>query len=1108
MVIAFVLTALPTFAAPIKVSGRVQDVHAEPLIGVTIREKGTQNAVITDINGQYTITVSGDKAVLVAEYVGFKSEEAKVHGTLVDFVLHEEVSDLDEVVVTGYSTQKKVSVLGAQSTLKMEHVKAPVANMSSILAGRVSGVVAVQRTGLPGQDDSDIWIRGISTLTDRNTGPLVLVDGIERDFNQLDPEDIESVTVLKDAASTAVYGVRGGNGVIIITTKPGIVSKPKFSFDVYQGITNLTQVPQLVNGLQYMNAVNEAYMNSQGRKYYSDGYIANTMIANGYALNAEQEAYRQSLLDASGNLPRSINKYLYPDINWMKELYHDMGWNRRANMNIRGGAPNASYYISLSYYQERGMTKTDKAQDYSTEINYDRYNFLSNINLKATKTTNIDMGVSGYITAGNYPDQDINTIFTKAMSTNPVIYPITYPQANGDLNPGFSQHQREFDSPWVTMARRGYQTDYRTQVNTNLKITQDLGFWNWSKGLTARALVSFDVRANQSIAYAVDNSTWKPNGAKEVSTGDTWADPMMYVDANGNYAYNQYLVDEEGTYTDAEGKKIIPLYTNDGYINLIELYQGNSSMSVSSSKSVYRTFYFEGALDYKRTFNKRHNVSGLVVFNVRNYRDANSSDLLSTIAHKQESLSGRLTYDYDNRYFFEGNAGYTGSENYAKGHRFGFFPSVAIGWVPSNENWWKPISKVISFAKVRYSDGVVGNDSQGGNRFAYFSGVNQGNGYSNYWGGTGYYISKYGFQAQWSKIRKHDLGIEMKFLGDDLSMVLDLFKERRTNIWVQRLNLPINAGFATTAAANLGVVKNKGFEFSLEWNHQFGKDLFVSLRGNYTWNKDEVIEDCTADPAYPWLATRGHNVLARYGYTAEGLFREIELMPTITVKDEFGVEHVVENPEYRNIKQFGETYPGQLTKPGDIKYKDLNNDGVIDSNDMSAIGHGDIPSAYYGFGGDIRYKNIGLGILFQGTHGADRCLTGDGIYPFRSSSGGGTLYANIEDRWSAENPDNQDVFYPRLAWGEKDPSNVNNYVTSTWWQKDVSFLRLKQFTVSYYFPKAWTRGGIIKGGRFYIMGQNVFTWSPFKLWDPELNTNNGISYPNVRTFSFGVNFNL
>lgn len=421
-------------------------------------------------------------------------------GTLIDFVLKDKVNKLNEITVVGYTTAKKVSVLGAQSSLKMDLVKAPVANMSSILAGRVSGVVAVQRTGVPGQDDSDIWIRGISTLTNRNEGPLILVDGIERSFNNLDPEDIQSVTVLKDAASTAVYGVRGGNGVIIITTKPGVVSKPRFSVDVYQGITQLTKIPSLVDGIEYMNAVNEAYNNTFGKPYYSQQYITNTKVANGLP-TPELTAEQRKALEAD----RSVNRYLYPNVDWMKELYHKSGWNRRINTNIRGGAPNASYYVSLSYYQEKGMTRTDPTQEYSTEITYNRYNFLTNVNLKATKTTNIDVGVSGYFGNGNYPNESLWSIYDKAMNTNPVLFPVQYP--NG-ANPGYSSVQREFDNPWVTLTRRGYQTQYNTQVNSNLKLTQDLGFWKWSKGLTARALVAFDVRARQELHYAIDNSTW------------------------------------------------------------------------------------------------------------------------------------------------------------------------------------------------------------------------------------------------------------------------------------------------------------------------------------------------------------------------------------------------------------------------------------------------------------------------------------------------------------------------------------------------------------------------------------------------------------------------
>ena len=257
-----------------------------------------------------------------------------------------------------------------------------------------------------------------------------------------------------------------------------------------------------------------------------------------------------------------------------------------------------------------------------------------------------------------------------------------------------------------------------------------------------------------------------------------------------------------------------------------------------------------------------------------------------------------------------------------------------------------------------------------------------------------------------------------------------------------------------------------------------------------TQNHDKVIENAQAAPAYPWLDQRGHNVLAQWGYVAEGLYTSEE-----QIKE-------------RNITQFGETYPGELVKPGDIMYKDLNGDGHIDEYDRECISRGDLPEIYYGFGGDLRYKNIGLGVLFQGTAKADRILSGDGILPFQSSAGGGTLYANITDRWSESDPTNTNVFYPRLAWGANDPSNINNYVSSTWWKRDMGFLRLKQFTVSYYFPKSWQRGGFIKGGRFYFMGENVLTWSKFKLWGPELNTSNGISYPNVRTFSLGVNFSF
>lgn len=1027
-------------AEPVRVTGRVTDTTGELMIGVTIQEKGTSNGTITDMNGTYSLQLTTKNPVLLISYIGYQSQEKKVNGSVVDITLQDDVTALDEVQVVGYGTMRKVSVVGAQSTLKMDHIKAPVANMGSILAGRISGLVAVQRTGIPGQDDSDIWIRGISSMTNTNKGPLILVDGIERDFKQLDPEDIESVTVLKDAASTAVYGVRGGNGVIIITTKPGIVSEPKFSVDYYEGFTRLTRVPDLADGYQYMDAVNEAYNNSYGMPYYSDQYIQNTKMANGVIPNTSND--------------RTVNKYLYPNVDWMKELYKDMGRSRRANMNVRGGAPNASYYISLSYYDESGLTRTDPKQPYSTEISYNRYNFLTNISLKATKKTTLDVGVNGWFSSGNYPYLDLKDTFEKAMMINPVLYPVEYPDGR---TPGFSAVQREFDNPYATLTRRGYKTEYKTLINSNLKVTQDLDFWNWSKGLTVHALIAFDVRANQQLKYKVDDSTWKPAGAKN---GDVWKDDDKLFDEEGNLIFQ-------------------------------EEFKGNPTAQFERDKQVYRTFYAEAALNYKRVFGGAHSVSGLVLFNMRDYRDANEEDLMKSLPYKQMSLSARATYSYNDRYFLEGNLGYTGSENFSPGNRFGFFPAFALGWVPSNETFWEPIAPYISFLKLRYSRGMVGSDSLGDTRFGFETVISgSDNKYNNSWNQGGLTITKYGYQARWCTILKQDLGIEVNFLNNDLAFVFDLFKERRDKIFVDRNNLPLYTGLAVKGSGNVGIVENKGFEASFEYNHQFGKNLNVSLRGNFTMNEDKVIENAEAAPNYPWLEKRGTNVLSRFGYIAEGLYSSEE-----EIKE-------------RNITQFGETYPGQLVKPGDIKYKDLNEDGHIDENDKCMIGRGDVPKYYYGFGGDLRYKNIGIGILFQGTAGADRVMEGSGIRPFTSSTGGGTLYANIEDRWSQDNPTNDNVFYPRLAWSSADPSNANNFQTSTWWQKNMSFLRLKQFTVSYYFPKSWTKKGILSGGRFYVMGSNVFTFSKFKLWDPELNTNNGISYPNVTSYTIGVAINL
>lgn len=1015
------------------VTGRVSDEKGELLIGVSVQEKGTSGGTITDMNGQYNLKLTTENPILVISYIGYKTQEVKVgKQRVLDVVLAEEVSALDEVTVVAYGHQRKVSVVGAQSSMKMDEIKMPTANLSSVIAGRLAGVVAVQRTGEPGHDDSDIWIRGISTFTDQDTSPLVLVDGVERSFNNIDPEDIESFTVLKDASATAVYGVRGANGVILIKTKPGKVGKPQFTADYYEGFVTLTKRPDMADAYTYMDAANEAYYNTYGGVLYTPQYIEATKKAHGLLENDN---------------PTMYNEYLYPAVDWMDELFNKWGHNRRANVSVRGGVPNATYYVSLSYYNERGLTRTAKMENYDANMRYDRYNYTANLNLKPTSTTTVDLGFSGYLSSGNYPQQSTSDLFSSAMSINPVYLPLTMP--DGSVS-GISSNG-DYRNPYADLTRRGYTNESRNQLNSNIRVTQDLGFWKWSKGLTASAMLAFDVTNETDLYYTKRESTYYFSGTKDETTG-LWNDDVF--DADGNY-------------------------------NIVRTYEGTDELSYSTSSYNKRSTYFEASLNYDRSFGL-HRVGGLFLYNQKIYRETASS-IVDSLPYKQQGIAARLTYSWNDRYFVELNAGYNGSENFDPDKRFGFFPAIGIGWAISNEDFWAPMSKYVSYLKIRYTDGLVGTDAVTSRRFMYLDQMASTDGYrfgtsNNSVSGWGF--SRYGANVGWSTSRKQDLGIDMKFLKDNLSVTVDLFKEHRKDIFLSRATIPDYSGFIEMPYGNLGIVDNKGIEATLEYTQQLGKKVFLTVRGNFAWNEDEIIEDDEPAATYPWLETRGTNVNGRWGWISEGLF---------TSEDEI----------MNHAKQFGEEYPGQVSQVGDIKYKDLNGDGVIDDYDQCLIGQGDVPKIYYGFGADLQVGNFSIGAIFSGTAKADRCLSGNAIYPFSDTTGISNLYSNITDRWSADDPTNQDVFYPRLHFGSD--ANQNNMKTSTWWQKDVSFLRLKQVTIAYNLPKQLLNRTFLKSARIYLMGSNLLTFTKFKLWDPELNTNNGTSYPNSKTYSIGVN---
>ena len=1016
-----------------KITGRVTDVKGEPLIGVNVTVDGDANGSITNMDGLYEIFVTKKSVVLKFTYIGFKTSEIRTNAStnIYDVALEEQVNELEETVIVGYGTQRKISNIGAQSSMKMEDIKTPSASLTTTLAGRLAGVVAVQRTGEPGKDAADIWIRGISTPN--TSSPLVLVDGVERSFNDIDPEDIESLTTLKDASATAVYGVRGANGVILIKTKPGKVGKPTVSAEYYESFTRFTKMVDLADGITYMNAANEAMRNDGIATKYTEDQIRNTIAGK--------------------------DSYLYPNVDWLKEIFNDWGHNRRVNVNVRGGSEKVAYYASVSYFNETGMTVTDKnINTYDSKMKYSRYNFTTNLNIDVTPTTKVEIGAQGYLGEGNYPAISSADLYNAAMSISPVEYPKMFFVNGQAYVPGTSTNNN-FNNPYSQATRRGYDNLTKNQIYSNLRITQDLDML--TKGLKLTAMYAFDV-------------------------------------------YNEIHVHQdraESTYNFLDTS--VP-YDMDGQPILQRIYEGSNVLSYKQETSGNKKTYLEASLNYDRTFNDDHRVSALFLFNQQSKLLYPKGTLEDAIPYRMMGISGRATYSWKDRYFAEFNIGYNGAENFSPKHRFGTFPAFGVGWVISNEKFWQPLSKTVSFLKIRYTDGKVGNSEVSDRRFMYLDQMKENGDYGYKFGpnGTkwsGYETVNMAVDLIWEESRKQDLGIDIKLFNDDLSIVFDLFKERRENILLKREHsIPSFLGYNTSAPyGNIGIIENKGFDGTIEYNKRINKDWVLALRGNITFNKDKWIQGELPEQKYEWMNQYGRNINGVKGYVAEGLFTQAEIDDMARWESLSDANKAITPKPFAS--QFG------TVKAGDIKYKDLNNDGQIDAYDQTYISRGDVPTTVYGFGFTVGWKDLSVGMMFQGVAGAERVLNGSSINPFNGGGGSGNLYSNIGDRWTEENPD-QNAFYPRLSYGSETTSNINNFQKSTWWVRNMNFLRLKTLQVSYNLPKPWVNKVHLKNAAVYVMGTNLFTLSRFKLWDPELNTDNGASYPNTTSYSVGINF--
>lgn len=990
----------------VNLTGVVRDRAGTFLSNISVTVNGTSRGTVTNAKGEFSLQATRFDSIAFTS-VGYVSQLQPVLDNRVFYVTLEATEgSLNDVVVVGFGRQRKISVVGAQSSINPEELKLPVANINTMLAGRISGVIGVQRSGQPGRNSADIWIRGISTFGGSSSAPLVLVDGVERSINNIDPQDIASFTVLKDAAGTAVYGVRGANGVVLVTTKTGKVGKPRVNLDYSEGLVTFTQVPEMADAKTYLEAANESYTTRGRSPKYTEDYIQRTL---------------------SGEDPE-----VFPNIDWFDALYRDFGHVRRANANVSGGSDFLRYYGSVGYYDETGLLETSSLQSYNSDLRFRRFTVTTNVNMNITKTTKLDIGIRGFFSNNNRPAIETEDIFQSAMTTPPTEFPLEY---TGGFVPG-NNPNGGFRNPWADLTRRGYATEFDNTLNTNLRLTQDLSFW--LKGLTITTMFAFDAENEVDIIRTKREDTWFPDPAQPRNP--------------------------------------------DGSLNLKRTFVGSGNyLSYGRGNRGNRRFYSESSINYDNRFGK-HRVGGLMLFYTDDRMDQFAGNFAASIPERYLGLASRVTYSYDDRYFIEGNLGYNGSELFAPENRYGTFPAFGVGWVPSNEKFFQPVKNVISYLKFRYSDGLTGIGRLTGRRFAYMDLMGENlNGYRfdrNLSNMSGINITDYGAEVVWADSRKQDLGMEIKTFNDRLSIMVDVFKERRTGIFLLRSSLPVYLGLNNLPYGNLGIVENKGFDANLEFNGRVGNVDF-SVRGNITFNKDKIIENDQPEQLYPWMDRTGHNILGRWGYIADGLFQ---------TQDE------IDNSPVPGDRAF--------VMPGDIKYRDLNEDGLINNYDRTKIGRGDVPNTVFGFGFNVAWNRFNLGTLFTGQRGADIMLQGDGIIPFANSAGQSNIFANITDRWQ-EGKGNTNVFYPRLANGESD--NLNNSQGSTWWLKKADFIRLKTVELSYNLPKSVFKNAL-RNATVYIQVINPITFTDFDLWDVEatINAGNGNRYPNIKSFSLGL----
>ncbi|WP_320167792.1 TonB-dependent receptor [Mangrovibacterium marinum] len=1004
----------------IAVAGSVMDTeNGELLPGVSIYVKGsTQIGTTTNADGFFRIEGIPAKSTLVFSFIGYKTQE-KEYGTSdktrEKIGLAADVDQLDEVVVTAMGTQRKVSVTGSIATIKPEELQVPAVSVSNMLQGRVPGIIGITRSGEPGNNFSEFWIRGISTFG-ANQSALVLVDGVEGDLNTLDPDDIESFSILKDASATAVYGVRGANGVVIVTTKRGKAGKLNINLKTNATYSYSPRMPK------YTDAYNYALLSNEAR-----------------VLRGEDPNYTQTELDL---FRYNLDPDLYPNVNWRDVILKDHVMNYASHLSISGGGANARYYMSLGVQTNEALFKQDKSVDQlNTNVNYNRYNFRANIDVDLTKTTKVGLNIGTVVTSQNAPGEGKNNddLWRAQANLPPTMVPVKY--SNGQL-PSFGTNSDEM-SPYVRLNYTGSTATEKYSTRTNLSVKQDLSMI--TPGLSARGLFSLASNGLHSIGM--------------------YKTPALY------YADPRAGRNPDGSLLTVRRVDQVDLRTSQG--------------SASS-----REYYYEVATNYNHVFAEDHRVTGLVHFYRQESKNSDwAAEVLQVIPKRYQALSGRLTYAYRDTYLIEGNLGYTGSENFNKERRYGLFPSISLGWVPSQYAFFKD-SRWVNYLKLRASYGEVGNDRLKV-RFPYLTLVdNVGSGaWQN--GGAISETTTGATNMQWETTHKYNLGIDANLFKDRIEAKIDFFRNKTTGIFQQRANIPGEVGMSDVLPySNIGAMTAWGTDGTLSYSQQVTKDLFMTLRTNFTLARNRV-DYWEETFNYPYQSKSGVPYNVKRGLVALGLF-----------KDE---ADILSSPT--------QTYMADV-RPGDIKYKDVNGDGQINDDDIVPLSYADVPNFQYGFALEASYKNFTVSAFFEGVSEIQFFYGGSGYYPFAWGSRGNVLdiVADPSNRWIpmdyavsqgidpalAENPNAR---FPRLTYGR----NENNNRASTFWLANGDYLRLKNVQLAYNLPQRWIDRLNMRSATLSLIGDNLHVWDKVKLWDPAQASANGGVYPLQRMYTVQLN---